>query len=469
MDKTYLGLKIKGRKDLDAQDIAARLFLCPRIAPAHVPRMLEMLYNGKLSLASFMAKTEEGLIELSRWKATGEIDIPAFMRIKMETWSKVFKEPKEQDYAYIEKKYGITKSDLFGVKADTPDVHINSARELADYVKQYIKGQDQAIEQLSVPFFQHLDSKRKQYTCRIKTPVLLMGPTGTGKSEVLRILGKACDCPVIRINTSEITPTNWRGIHINDVIARELSDNVSIKDLEYAVIVFHEFDKITHHGQTIVGNTGTDADTDMMRDIMRLFETEHSLHLEEGFDSQRMNSKFYKLPVDNLLVVFDGAFTGIEPIIKRRLGIGSTIGFSSPSQSKYDGVNLQTLVTNEDLEEWGYMPELLGRIGDVVVMNPLSTEVIYQIMTSAKESILKSHIDYCRKNNVDLHFTDDALYYIATEAHKSGLGFRNVKTILAKAMRRLYYDFPPESLREKKRTVEVSKDFVMKSICTKQQ
>lgn len=122
---------------------------------------------------------------------------------------------------------------------------------------------------------------------------------------------------MIRINTSEIVPAAWKGLHITDILAREINNDVTIKDLEYAIIVFHEFDKLTHFGQKIVGNSGTDMDTDMMRDIMRLFETEHSLHLENGFDTHNMSTRSYRLPVDNLLIVFDGAFSGITEIIKK--------------------------------------------------------------------------------------------------------------------------------------------------------
>ena len=465
MKTTYFGLQIKNKKGMEAQDFAARLFLSPRLSPEHVRHMLDMLADGRLSVDAAMRKTEDGILELKRWKTMGK-DIPAIMSNKLDAWIRAFKEPSDEDYTFVENRYGFSKSELFG--QEEADLTIDSAKELDDYVKQYIKGQDQAIEQLAVPFFLHLESKRNHDTCRIKDPVLLMGPTGSGKSEMLRIFGKACDCPVIRINTSEIAPSKWKGLHITDIIVRELSDKVTIKDLEYAVLVFHEFDKITHYGQTIVGNTGTDEDIDLMRDIMRLFETDHSLNLEDGFDSQKLSSRIHKLPVDNLLVVFDGAFCGIESIIKRRLNIGSTIGFTASDRSQYDGVNLQSLVTDEDLIEWGYMPELIGRIGNVVVMNPLSTDDIYLIMTTAKGSILQSHIDHCLKHNIDLHFTDDALYYIADEAHKSGLGFRNVKTILSKALNRLYFEMPGRTASGTKRVVEVSKDFVMKTLCKKQ-
>ena len=164
----------------------------------------------------------------------------------------------------------------------------------------------------------------------------------------------------------------------------------------------------------------------------------------------------------------DGAFHGIESIIKRRLRIGTSIGFTCSSQDQYTNVNLQSLVTNDDLVEWGYMPELLGRIGETIVMNPLTQDVIYEIMTSAKENILQSHIDYCSKNNIDLHFSDEALYYIAGEAQRSGLGFRNVKTILSKALNRLYFEMPNVQATQEMKTIEISKEYVMNTICAKQ-
>ena len=467
METMYFGINIRKNKKFDVNDICARLFICPRISPEHATKMLNMLVDGKLSIESFINKTDSYIEELSRQKEIGD-DIPHIMNNKLAAWEKVFNTPTQKDYKYLEKKYGFTQNDLFGNTVEENVAPVKSAKEMASFVRQYIKGQDEAIDKLAVPFFLHLDSKRKQYISKLKAPVLVMGPTGVGKSEMFRIFGKVCDCPVIRINTSEIVPAAWKGLHITDILAREINNDVTIKDLEYAIIVFHEFDKLTHFGQKIVGSNGTDMDTDMMRDIMRLFETDHSLHLENGFDAQNMSARSYRLPVDNLLIVFDGAFSGIDEIIKKRLNIGRSIGYSQTQSNKYDGVNLQRLVTTEDLIQWGYMPELLGRIGECVVMNPLTSDVIYEIMTSAKDNILQSHVDFCSKNNVDLRFEEDAIRYIAAEAHKSGLGFRNVRTLLSKALNRLYYDMPEETSAKKKHVINISKDYVMQNINVKQ-
>mgnify|MGYP006053766175 CR=1 FL=1 len=103
------------------------------------------------------------------------------------------------------------------------------------------------------------------------------------------------------------------------------------------------------------------------------------------------------------------------------------------------------------------MPELLGRIGETVVLNPLSTDVIYEIMISAKESVLQSHIEFWLKNNIDLQFDEKALRYIASEAYKSGLGFRNVKALLAKALKSMYFNMvhPSESS-----VVKISEEYI---------
>ena len=123
------------------------------------------------------------------------------------------------------------------------------------------------------------------------------------------------------------------------------------------------------------------------------------------------------------------------------------------------------MVTKEDLEEWGYLSELLGRISDIVVMNPLSKDDIFEIMKSSKDNIVGSHIDYALRNNIDLHFSDDALRAIAEEAYKSGLGFRNVKTLLAKVMNSIYYNISSNGSQESK-SVNIDKEYIVSKLHT---
>ncbi len=451
--KTF-GLNIRKSIKYDAKNVVARLFLCPGISTSQAKIMLDNIVEGKIPINNFLHTTDTFISNIEKGDGFKNV-----MTKKLATWEKTFGTLNDEDYQYIQQNWGFTVDDLLNKQPSSTQPQ--SPKDLANYVKAYVKGQDEAIERLSVPFYLHLDSKRKKYTSRIKTPVLLMGQTGTGKSEIFRRFAEVCDCPVIRINTSEIVPSGWRGLHLSDILLRELNNNTSIEDLKCAVLVFHEFDKITHYGQKMVGESGSDITIDMIRDIMRLFETDHSIHLET--DNNPCQNEKYRLPVDNLFVVFDGAFSGIETIIQKRMTVGSTMGFQRDSGTARTE-NYMKYVTTEDLLQWGYTPELLGRLSETIVLNKLSSDTIYEIMTSAKDSILKSHIDFCHHNNIELTFEESALRYVADEAYKSGLGFRNVKTLFSKVLNKLYYEI---SSSKEKKNIEITKEYMMNNLNVK--
>ncbi len=164
METMYLGINIRKNKKFDVNDVAARLFICPRISPEHATKMLDMLVNGKLSIESFNDRTDTYIEELSRQKEIGD-DIPYIMNNKLAAWERTYKAPTQKDYEYLEKTFGFSKEDLLGtaaietakdkVKESVKDstTLVKSAKELASFVKQYIKGQDEAIDKLAVQFF----------------------------------------------------------------------------------------------------------------------------------------------------------------------------------------------------------------------------------------------------------------------------------------------------------------------------
>lgn len=466
MSTKYFGLEIRREVDFDARDIAARLFLCPRVSGDVAPEILRRIRRGELSVEEFCNITDEYIERLKEMKAGGE-DLSESMYEKFSSWDEALGFPSDEDLEYLSDLYGITKEDIYGPEGPCPSTAIRSPKELADRLKEYIKGQDEAIGALSVPIFLHLDSMRRGYTSGIKSPVLLMGPTGCGKSELLRRCGELCDCPVIRINLSSVTAEGWRGTNISDIISSQHRVGIPLKELEYAIIVFNEFDKITHYGCKSVRDSGNDGDFDMMRDIMRFFEAGYSIPLGNGNDIVAGLTPMAHLPVDNLLVVFDGAFSGIEDIVRKRLNIDRRIGFERYVNAGCVGDNLFRMVTSDDLIEWGYIPELTGRIGRIVPMNPLSSDMIYEIMTSAKDNVVQAHIDFCEHHGINLSFDESALRCIADAAHKSGLGFRNVKTLLSKVMEGIYFNLPDALSFGQERTVRLSREYVETCLCGK--
>jgi ATP-dependent protease Clp ATPase subunit len=432
----FLGIEFQADtvQGMDHREVAVRIFLCPTISCKKVNAVVKSLETGGMSIDTFLKRTDS---QISRLREKKEDDnILDLMVDRIEGWPMDFGFPDKDEWTFITNLFGFTYDELYTSRDTTNE--ILSAEEMADYVKQYVFGQDEIIDRLSVPFWQHLESKRNGLCCPIKTPVLLIGHTGCGKSEIFKRFSEVCDaCPVIWISSNEVTPMSWKGLHITDYFLNALKSGVDKDNLEHAVIVFDEFDKITHYKNRIVGDKGADMDDDLQRDIMHILDREFITI----FDDNPLSHSQYnglRLSTKNLMIVFAGAFSGIEEIVKRRCKVGNTIGFVSQGSVQIQ-TNWMKCICEKELEEWGYLPELIGRIGSICVLNPLSSDVMMRIMSSAKDSILQAHIDYCKQHNVNLVFTDEAIRYIADLAYDSGLGFRNVKTLLARCLFPMYF------------------------------
>ena len=474
VDSKFFGLPIKCLKANrpDYERLIANLFLHPQITSEHVKRYMDQLNTGIVSIEMLLRLTANGVNHLFVYKSSGA-NLSEIMHDKIQDWTNTFGELSAFDWAYLEKNYNLSRQLLVGEENKSPQADFHSPKEMAMCVKERVFGQDKAIDMLSVPFFQQYESKRRGKPCLIKTPVLLIGPTGSGKSAIFQGYARCSKCIIVPINSSEISGTQWKGTHMTDVILRTIKDKhgPKFKSIvgrdnvidEYICVLLDEVDKIPHHDQKIASSSGTDFNTDIMCDIMRMLNPGEYLFLDDGFN-QDGSPKGYRIPVDNILVVFAGAFSGIEDIVRKRLHLNKSIGFSQASSSATSIDALLNQVASEDLIEWGFMPELIGRIGNICALNSLTPDLIYNIMTNAKDNILQSHIDYCHQYNIDLHFTPEALHLIADAAYKSGLGFRNVKTLLSKCLNPIYYEFRDESAKTAMRTVNIDHDFIAKQL-----
>lgn len=430
----YFGITTENKqfpKEIDVIDFCARLFLSPQISVEQTKKILLSLENlQNLQIEKFIEITDKNINYVVEQQNNG-VDIESLFGEKIRNWIAHFEQVSENDLDYLAQKYSI-KRESFSKEIQTAfSLSINSPRALANYVKQWVKGQDAIVEQVSVPFFQHIENMRTGTSSGIKSSFLLVGNTGVGKSEILRRFCEIINVPIIRINTSNCIPNGWRGEKITDHIGFHINDDNDIIKMQYAVIAFNEFDKITHYEKKIASSNGSEWDADMQRDILKFFDKDYEILIEK-------NEKKYKLPVNNLLLCFDGAFSGIEKIIESRKNLRS-IGFNK-LQVKKEESNLLQQLNSSDLEKFGYMPELLGRIGSFFVLNPITEDLVYEIITTASDNILKAHKSECERYGFHLEFTDKAIRKISKIASETTLGLRSVKNILTTLMAGVYYD-----------------------------
>lgn len=460
MERFYFGIALNddNKLQIDYNDIIARLFICTNLNANYVQNFISKLITGKASkseISRIMDLTNAQIKEWARKTGLPSEIVDAMNKKRIEWSNNVFSAPCLEDYEYLESKYHISSDMIFGRPTkEIAKPFFHNAKEMADIVKKHIVGQDKAIERLAVSFFQQLDCLRHKRNCSIKSSVMLIGPTGSGKSQIMEEFRRIYNGPVIRINTNDIVPSAWSGLHLSDILKDEVLRYG--KALKYAVIIFHEIDKISHPEST----AGRNFDLDMQREIMRLFESGYCIDLR--IPAQDGNTTINcKLPVDNMLVLFEGAFSGIENIIRKRLKLanGKRIGYSCDNAGNI-APRLDS-ITVEDLEEWGFKNELISRIGEICTINPIDENTIYRILTETPDNILTAHVDYCKSLGINLTFDDKALKAIAHTAAASGLGFRNVKTLLSKCMQEIYYRYGQP---EKELNITIDEVFTKQSL-----
>ena len=445
--------------DIKNNELAAWLFLAINVGLEKVDTVIDMLKEGTLNEEHVVEKLKHDYVYI-----TEEIFISE-LQGRYEEWAKKYTAFTKKEINYL-KKLGISK-EIFSLVDEKQK--INSPESLATQIKGYVKGQDHVIDTLSVPFFQHRMSMLGGYDLSFKAPSLIIGPTGVGKSEIIRRFCDVIGCKFFRINTSDVTPSSWRGLSIGQSIASQLGDPNKVSSLQYAVLVIHELDKVVTQNRRITSDMSTDFSYDFQRDLMRLFETNHNLRVEYGIGCDG-KPEIYEIPISKMLIVFDGCFNGLEDIVKKRLNVNvrKSVGFNTEVDKKNEKQDYLKHVTGEDLITFGLMPELVGRLsGNLCVANKLTSDAIYDIITSAKENVLQSHVDYCSKFfNTKIAFEEDALRYISDMAYESGLGFRNVKTLLSSALNKFYYTLKPNQNSRVKKVV-IDKKYIVEQLKSK--